>query len=371
MHTLILADALFASRERALLSRLEIGLADEGVRVLHAIPESAARAGPTLFGGEVFTRAVTYPDRAIPFTTGLRARVLLSTIATALQADELPDIDVVHVFGGSAWGLGLELARRAGAGVVLEVWRAGLIAQAKTLRIRGDGDVLLAAPDTATERALLAEGSGSTVRLTPWGVYTPPEARNILSAGRAPAIMLIGTGLDARAFHACLAGIAEAVKAAPDLLVFADALAVRRSGSWAVAAKLGIRERLSLIEELESRRDLLVQGDIIVQPEARGEQRSVILEAMAAGMAVAAAADPMVHILQNGVTARLAPSHDVAAWGRMLTEMLTQRDATRVLANRGREFVREHRRASEHVRTVLAAYQWLSSAEPIPFADRA
>jgi len=370
MHTLILADALFASRERALLSRLEIGLADEGVRVLHAIPESASRSGPALFGGEVFTRAVTYPDRAIPFTTGLRARVLLASIARALQADELPDIDVVHVFGGSAWPLGLELARRAGAGVVLEVWRSGLIAQARTLRLRGDADVLLAAPDTAAERALLADGSGSTVRLTPWGVYTPPEPREILRPGRAPAIMLIGTGLDAKAVHACFAGIAEAAKSAPDLLVFADALTARRSGAWAIAGKLGLRDRLSLIEELESRRDLLVQGDILVQPEARGEQRSVILEAMAAGMAVAAAADPMVHILQGGVTCRLAPSHDASAWSRVIGEMLQNPVATRELARRGRDYIRENRRASEHVRTVLAAYQWLTSAEPIAFASR-
>ncbi|MDX2117596.1 MAG: glycosyltransferase [Planctomycetota bacterium] len=370
MHVLILADALFASRERSLLSRLEIGLADEGVRVLHAIPESASRSGHSLFGGEVFTRAVTYPDRAIPFTTGLRSRVLLGSIAKALQADELPDIDVVHVFGGSAWPLGLDLARRAGAGVVLEVWRSGLVSQAGALRLRGHGDVLLAAPDSAVERALLAEGSGSTVRLTQWGVYTPPEPRQVLRDGRAPALMMIGTGLDARAVHAFLSGVAEATKVAPDLLVFADALTARRSGAWAIAGKLGLRDRLSLIEELESRRDLLVQGDIIAQPEARGEQRSVILEAMAAGMAVVAAADPMVHILQGGVTCRLAPSHDASAWGRVLSEMLTNREATRELARRGREHIREQRRASDHVRSVLAAYHWLNATEPLQFAAK-
>ncbi len=48
MRILIIADESFASRERAMLSRLEVGLADEGVRVVHVIPPhhgAVARAG--------------------------------------------------------------------------------------------------------------------------------------------------------------------------------------------------------------------------------------------------------------------------------------------------------------------------------------
>ena len=50
MRVLILADGLFATRERALLSRLEVGLADEGVRVVQATPEDVPASAAGLAG---------------------------------------------------------------------------------------------------------------------------------------------------------------------------------------------------------------------------------------------------------------------------------------------------------------------------------
>jgi glycosyltransferase involved in cell wall biosynthesis len=179
--------------------------------------------------------------------------------------------------------------------------------------------------------------------------------------------MLVGSGKDEKAFRAAVEGIAAVARDQPDLLLFCDALAARRCDIWSLARNLGILHSLSLIEELESRRDLLLYGDILVQPEAHGEQRSILLEAMASGMVVVAGADPMVSVLQDGRTARLVATPTASEWAGVLRDTVLNPDKARTLAGWAREYIKTNRRASDHVRAVMAAYDWLASDDPLAF----
>lgn len=362
MRVVVLTDSLFASRERSLLTRLEVGLADEGVRIIHAIPRGFHSTGHA--GESLFLRTVSYAEHGLPWSTTWRTAKLRKQIRAMEELDEDDPIDVVHVFGGSVWEMGAELARQTGAQLAVEVWRRGQVERARSLKFagaNGHGAPVFMAPDAGIERALLAEGPGLAVRLTPWGVLTPAEAKPRLVAGKVPSVMIVGTGLDATAFAAALRGLAEAAAARPDLLIFIDALAARRAGVWALCRKLNLWSNLSLIDELESRRDLLIQGDLLVLPEAQGEQKSVVLEAMASGMVVAAAEDRYCSYLKDGETAALAPEGDVAAWTRMLTTLLSDEIGARRLSESARTFTRAERKASTHVQAVLGAYQWMGS----------
>ncbi|MEZ6233084.1 MAG: hypothetical protein R3B68_02735 [Phycisphaerales bacterium] len=63
-----------------------------------------------------------------------------------------------------------------------------------------------------------------------------------------------------------------------------------RAGLWKV---LQARNdgAASLIENVEANRALVLYGDVLLVPEALGERRTIVLDAMGAGMAVLAAAD--------------------------------------------------------------------------------
>lgn len=228
---------------------------------------------------------------------------------------------------------------------------------------------LLLAGDPTLERALLlpnASAPGFTVRTVPWGVLSPPAPRPPTSAANPRSLMMIGNGRDAPAWAAALTGVARAAKE-HDLLVFCDSLAARRAELWPLARKLGLLDRLSLIEELQGRRDLLLAGDILILPEAHGEQRSVVLEAMAGGMTVCAADDPMSSLLRTGETAILARNADADSWARALHDLLADPAAQAALRDSAHRYVRTHRKASDHVRGVLSAYEWLTKPDAIPF----
>jgi glycosyltransferase involved in cell wall biosynthesis len=352
MRALILADMLFASRERSLLSRLELGLADEGVRVTQAVPADVGAGDPALF-----REVVTFEPAASLVTGLLSSRRLVRTLAQP-EADDEP-VDIVHVFGGSAWKFGARVAKSLNAGLVLEVWRSGMGPQARRIARHAGRHVFLA-PDEPLRDELKRYLPPSSVRIAPWGAIAPDPV-SILPPDRAPSLMLIGSGRDGHAFAAVLEALARIVKDFPDTLVFCDAQAARRAELWSRARDFQLLDRLSLVEDLEGRRPLVLSGDILIEPEASGERRSVVIEAMARGMVVLAAADPRLSALKHGVTARLVEHHrDPRSWQMALRSILSDPQTARTLGQTAHEYVATHHLASAHVRAVLEAYQALA-----------
>jgi glycosyltransferase involved in cell wall biosynthesis len=359
MLALVLADALFALRERTLLSRVEVALLDGGVRVVHATPRGTC---PDNAGHGVIAPRIEYAPAALAIMRSFQSRRLLRSFDALEQIDEGERPQIVHVFGGGAWNLGRRVARDSGAILVLEVWRAGLAHRAATFATRSRDKVVLLAPDPLIERELLQHTPRAYVVLAPWGVL-PDEPRPILPPHRAACIMIVGGGRDGASFHSLLAGLAPVLRARPDVLVFCDAQAAQRADLWTTARTLGLLDRLSLVEDLEARRELILQGDILVLPEARGELRSVTLEAMARAIPVIAARDPHLSTLVEDRTARLVPAHDAGLWERALSDALDHPERARELGYSAQRFVRVHRRASEHLEALLSAYAF---AKPAP-----
>lgn len=381
MRVLIVADELFASRERSLLTRLEVGLADEGIVVAYAVPRKIIDDTPgsaaDLSG--VFSKVVPYS----PAPFALARRFAAADLERGLS--ELPGdfdvIDVVHVFGGAAWELAASVADHLEAPLAVEAWRAGLHAAAKSLVTPTDriDRTIFIASDPSIERELTHSAQPSSrhastaaprTRCVPWGVLTPSERRistGTAGTSRPASVMLIGSGRDAEAWAAALQGCADAIRSGLDLLIFADALAARRSELWSRARTLSLLDRLSLIEDLESRRDLMLHGDLVLLPESRGEQRSVVLQCMASELLVIAASDPHSSVLQDGRTCISVSHRSKESWASAIGRVLGDPAAARAQVESARLFVQMHRKASDHIKGVQAVYAELASGSAFKF----
>lgn len=363
MRVLILADESFAARERSMLLRLEVGLADEGVRVIHAVPKSAAH----WYHAELFSQAVTYENHGLIVSRSWRAAQLAAAVE-ALGDSEGRPADLVHVFGPEAWAIGADTARQLGAALAIEVYSGEQAEAALRLRPPTDGVApIFFVPDQALERKLRAEDPGTPVRLTPWGVHTPTLTRRPLATGKAPSVLIAGSGAEQASIVSVLEGIAAVAPRVPDLMVFLEADGSRAASIWGMVRKLSLSDRVTLIPDLEARRELALRGDILILPEARGEHRSLTLDAMAATMVVIAAADPLVSVLVDHRTARLVNRPSPEHWSATLSWVFDEPLAAEALASAAREHVRTACRASAHVAAVVDAYEWMTSAESIPF----
>lgn len=368
MRVVILADGPFASRERAMLARLEVGLVDEGARVFHAIPEGL----PDLVRSDLYSEPLLYAPDGMPFTRRGRVRRLVEAIEErqGTDDDDRALVDIVHAFGTTCWGVAGELARQTGATLVLEVWTQSLIARARAIGAsRSAGvDVILLTPDRALERALLQEGVVRPVRVTPWGVHTPAGTRTILDPEQAVSVVVSATGRDPEGLEAAVRGLAAAARAHDRLMIFLDAHGARASNVWRVASRLKVLDRLTLVPQMQSRREPVLRGDLFLQPERLGEHTTLLLDAMATGMAVVAASDPMLAGVLHPQTARLIDRPDGDAWAEAVSRLLDDPEQARLLGASARQYVKERHRASAHVAAVLDAYEWTTAREPIPFA---
>ncbi|MCC5822606.1 MAG: glycosyltransferase [Phycisphaerales bacterium] len=363
MHVLLLADGQFAEHERALLERIAAGLLGESVRTTLALPKNAG----TEFS--LVSEPIRYSNRGLIFTQRIRAQQVAERVA---GSDRDRAVNVIHVFGGAAWPMGLELAEIFHASIAFEIWRGGLVDRAASIKVPAHIPLAFFAPDRPIERALVEAGITSPIRVTPWGAYAPPRPTPVLKPGRSASIVFCSAGRDTEACRAAFSGVCRVIADRDDIMLFVAESAAHRAGLWSLAEQAGVLDRVSLMDRLEDRRDLVLRCDMLVYPDARHEQRTLLLDAMAHGLVIVAAPDPQVSIIRDQVTAAVPKSLTPAGWADAVTQRLADRAGSVALGLSAREHVRQHRRASAHIASLVDAYTDLARIDSISMqTDRA
>ncbi len=376
MRVLLLADRVLALREHAMLRRLEVGLIDDGLRVVRAQPAGSPPAPTTGLAGALAYSDARWRFGALSPVRAL-AREILDLDSLMEQSNERP-IDVVHVFGERAWALGSALAQEFGADLALEVWssrarshvdrqenRWGPLEQAGS---RG----LWLAPDERVLKALESMRLRWPVRSSRWGVHLPAEPRTPRSPPTPVAMAVLSTGQDPSGLIALLRGLAFAARAHHDILVFVDSAARAARQVWQEAGDLDLMDRLSFVPLMPTARDLVLRTDVFIQSEALGEQHTLVLEAMAQGLCVMARVDPLVEAVSPpSGPAILVSNPGPAGWEEALNRVLGKPDEREAVGRACRAYIGEHRLAHIHVRATLDAYRSFRTDEPIAFSARA
>ncbi|TVQ59411.1 MAG: hypothetical protein EA379_11220 [Phycisphaerales bacterium] len=377
MRVLLIADRSFAARERSMLDRLEIGLADEGARIVRLSPENESHDNERSLSARLH-----YHDKGGALVELTRLRPLLRDLADLnMPAPEGVDasrpIDIIHAWGDGCWDLATDLAQETGAALAMDVWSLDALAVAR--RSAADRPGARAsegvaptwfAPDAAMHAEIQRQMPSAASRLTPWGVHLGEERTPLSRLPDSFSIVITGTGRDASACTQALRAVGALGAEFPQMLVFLDAAIIRRRHAvWREAQSLGLLDRLSVLEDVEGRRELVVQADILLQPEGPAEHRTLPLDAMANSMIVIAQADPAISALVHNETALIVDSRSQGAWQSALRSVLEHPENGVALAQSARSFIAHERLASAHVRSVLSAYEWMMGARPIAFGD--
>ncbi len=368
LHAVIIADASFAARERALLARLEVGLADEGVRVTHAVPYShlALQQGQgTDFG--IQSTVVPYQQQGFALTRRRRAGDLRAAIDSATE--EAVAVSVIHAFGSGCWRIAIELARQLRVPALFELWHPRLIPEAAALLesagARSGTPVEFLVSEASVAAAMRSRAPQAKVYSAAWGVHAPARPRGAFSGDRTLGVaMLCDTG-DPRAFGAALSGLIRATGGGPEFMVIAcieQGSGSRAGVLWSGARRLGVLDRFSLMSEVESRREPVLQADLLLLPEATGRQRTLTLEAMGSGVAIVAAADPFSETLVDGTTARLVSNLTPEGWAERIRTVAKEPQSSNDTLRAAHEYVRSKRTAAGHVADVLRVYQQVTRA---------
>ncbi len=356
MRVLLIIDRDFAHRELRLIRKIAIGLVDAGWRTIMAMPEDTQSRFADIPGVQI----VGYRDRGVPWTRSLRAREIAEqTEGTSNEPT------IIHAFGAKSFGIAADAARSIGCALVLEVHARSLVQRAAAVLNEEAGDGLALAPSTTLVNALVAAGvSHASVREITWGISTRDVTLERAHSEMA-GVILAGTGTDRQLWESAVRGLALVASRRDDFVILVDDTAAMRANIDKLVHSLGLSPLVSRIPRLEADRELVILADIMLWPDHNGEHRSIVLDAMAWGVAIVSTEDRDVPALTNPAIAQLV-SGDPTEWAATIESMLADESRRRELGKRAHEYVSQNHRPSKHVAGLLDAYEWMLGKDAIP-----
>jgi glycosyltransferase involved in cell wall biosynthesis len=163
-----------------------------------------------------------------------------------------------------------------------------------------------------------------------------------------------------------------ALERSPELLFTVEFPRNASAALWRFARSLGLLDRITAIDARGGSALSMTAVracDVLLLPEPRGGPRAETLVALARGVPIIAATDPMADLLIDGETAILLPSGDQHArqWADVLVALLAHPEQARGFAERGRSLVLARHRSAHVASLCLATVQDLLREGPVRF----
>jgi glycosyltransferase involved in cell wall biosynthesis len=332
----------------------------EGVQLTRVVPASLDIDSLDLGEQRVaLATRLSAPMRVLPWMRQARANRLAESLEKSLP-------DVIYAIGMKAWSVGMDLAVAIDRPIILDVCS---VAQANAVP-RPSADAAIAGyitPCQPLAKILHGKMEPSLVHVAPIGIGVPPQPCNVFeNREQSVAIAVIGEASDVHAYSAMLSGVRLASMDLPLLQIMLELHGPNEHDVWKKVHSLELLEHVSAISDASIYRALLAQCDLMLVPEAYGEPRSLMLEAMALGIPVIAAHDPVNDGLIEGITARLVQNKDVREWTDRIRDIVHSPLQARELGMRAREYVLAHNRSSAQVTQLLKAFEQAVTAAPFP-----
>ena len=159
--------------------------------------------------------------------------------------------------------------------------------------------------------------------------------------------------------HVLLRALAEVVARAPHVRTFIVGDGPERAALAALAAHLGLSERVSFLGFRPDARALMAQVDIVAHVPIYEGFGLVVLEAMATGRPVVTSDAPggLRDIVDHETTGLVVPVGDAAATARALLRLVEDAETRRRLGANGRARCVQHFSATRMVERVTALYE--------------
>jgi hypothetical protein len=367
-HIAILASPERIADEGSATSRLAVALVADGatVTLLDPLPERDPDATQPervrLDRRFELPRRVRYEAR-VPFW---RRRDRVQRLAAAFERSA-PDI--IWSAGSDGWALATALGEELDRPVALEVRRRD-DCDGAVRALRSDRVVALITPTPALTREAQRLVGEQFVREVPMGVRL--EESVLPRVGPPQVIAILAEGRDERAFTASLVAARAALERSPELLFTVEFPRNASAALWRFARSLGLLDRITAIDARGGSALSMTAVracDVLLLPEPRGGPRAETLVALARGVPIIAATDPMADLLIDGETAILLPSGDQHArqWADVLVALLAHPEQARGFAERGRSLVLARHRSAHVASLCLATVQDLLREGPVRF----
>ena len=357
MKVALLADPIWLMAEATTVQRLAVGLLDEGVQLVPVVP---AGFDPDEADLSIAADVLRYEPSNWKLVRDWRIGRLTDQLA------EL-DVDLIHALSGAMERPAVRLGQELELPVIASVWS---MAEAATIEAGEGLSVRYTAPTrTIADTARSGLDAEHSVRVIRPGVFISgdePVQQPLSDPERPPSFLVIGDGRLDDAYSALLEGMARIKSRIDRAMYFFYAIGSEQHKLWRAAESLGLQEHVSWVPVGGEARELLVQADVVVQPQATGTVRTIVLEAMRTGRPVIAVEDAALDYQVDHRTKRELEAPTPGDWAEALAQVETDREGLRALGESAAKFVRDRHSAAKFAGAMLDLYRE-AAPQPMPF----
>ncbi|MAE61453.1 MAG: hypothetical protein CMJ49_08875 [Planctomycetaceae bacterium] len=354
MKVALVAHPAWFDAEAATLRHLAVGLVAHQVRVINVIPESNLNPELDMTGDVVAYRG--------------RAPRTLSYFSKRYVVDQVRRLepDLVHALDSPARGMAEAISRALGVPLVCSCWSRRSAHQLSRARSRTTERIAATGPLAHLARRRFGRGS-DVVTVRP-GVYGFDESMPapLAEPDAALCALVIGPPAGQTPDPEILYGLAQAKGQLGSVMLFIYASTDVQRHYWQAARKLNLSDQVILVPRATGTMRLLMQCDVLIQPQATGQVRTMTLSAMAAGRPVLAATDPDLDFLIEDRTARLVAEPTGRRWAALLNDLASEPETYREMGRSAQRYVTEHHGMSNFVEGMVAVYRQ-AAPTPLPF----
>ncbi len=399
MHVALMLDEIRLHDEIAWFNRTVVGLVSAGLQITRILPESAPHQSAV-----DLTSSIPMPAAVFPWTR----KAVRTQLAEQLSAT---GVELLHVMGRSQWDDALALADMLNIPVVFDVWNAA-DASAAVRIIRSQSAAALFAASDGIADLLRKSVDPSLVCTIPIGIYVDrsEESHKHANAQSAPAttsvspenedssemdvieadnnddddpptrrqtgLSIVVAGQDAKYqdMLQLLDGFHGLHLRVPEVMLFANLKPALSRRIWEAARQRNLLEQMSLIPDLESNRNLVLNADILIVPSVSGRCGSVLLEAMSNQMVIIAAADacatfPSHMAGQYEIPVQSSGLTRSKDWASAFEMLLFQPSVRTAQGEQAQQWVGEHHLNTIQVTRLNEAYDTILTGGSVRISD--
>ncbi|MDD4909777.1 MAG: glycosyltransferase family 4 protein [Candidatus Omnitrophica bacterium] len=181
-----------------------------------------------------------------------------------------------------------------------------------------------------------------------------------------PVIGIIARLSDVKGHMYLIEAMPQVLSELPEAQLFIVGEGRERGRLDKIISKLGLKEKTVIMPSVANTSEVLAAMDVFVMPSLQEGLGLALMEAMAAGLPIAASnIGGIPALIKNAETGLLVEPKDTAGLARAITFLLKNRDEAYLMAHKARDFVRENFSLEKMARETENVYkECVSYAKP-------
>lgn len=347
MQVALLANTAWLDEELSSFRFLAVGLIDEMVNVVQVVPDRLPITDAIQFG-----EFITWQDTGWAWLRRHRLRQLVAPLAKS-------DVDVIHALHGDIWDAALVVAEALDIPAVLNIGDQADAERLAKLQKQIEKVRVAFSATTAPLARIPAEvlTGDAMVDVVHQGVHLGEASAGPRAEERPLCAIISGAGAIDEDYEALFNALCRIVADHTEVQFFLDAEGDDPHTLWQLAQKLNLLSNMSMVPHRLGHREVQLEADVIIHPQALGRSRSLTLQAMARAVPVLARDDAWLDYLLDDETAWLVDDAEEDQWERLVRRVIESPDDARQLGQRARMWVGKDHLASQQVAGSLALYR--------------